>query len=194
MREIPDLLASWNGFYAMIGSSAAALTGLMFVVISLARTATSNASEDGVSTFSSPTVVHFSFALFAAAVVAAPFRSLGSIEVILGIAGAWGVYYVTRTALRARRMGGYKPDADDWIWHVGLPLLAYATVFGAALALQVAPARALFALAAGVTLLIFIGIHNAWDVVTFLATGKAEAIPDKPEEPASRLPEPKLNN
>ena len=30
------------------------------------------------------------------------------------------------------------------------------------------------------TLLIFIGIHNAWDVVTFLATGKAERLPDEP--------------
>ncbi|MBV9232567.1 MAG: hypothetical protein JO030_00880, partial [Candidatus Eremiobacteraeota bacterium] len=31
----PRLLAHWANFYVMIGSSAAALTGLMFVVITL---------------------------------------------------------------------------------------------------------------------------------------------------------------
>ncbi len=30
---------------------------------------------------------------------------------------------------------------------------------------------ALFVLAGGVVLLIFIGIRNAWDIVTFIATG-----------------------
>jgi hypothetical protein len=36
-------------------------------------------------------------------------------------------------------------------------------------------------------LLIFIGIHNAWDVVTFLASGKMEALPDvAPDESAKK--------
>jgi hypothetical protein len=32
----------------------------------------------------------------------------------------------------------------------------------------------LYGPAVAVTLLLFIGIHNAWDVVTYIATGKAD--------------------
>jgi hypothetical protein len=31
-----------------------------------------------------------------------------------------------------------------------------------------------FSVAAGVMLLLFAGIHNAWDIVTFIATGAAD--------------------
>jgi hypothetical protein len=53
-----------------------------------------------------------------------------------------------------------------------------------ALALATDPPAALFAPAAASLLLIFIAIHNAWDVVTFLAMGKADALPDAPDDAA----------
>ena len=180
MHAVADLLSAWNSFYVMIGSSAAALTGLMFVVITLARTEDSTASEAGVSVFSTPTVVHFSCALFTAALMTAPFRSLVPIATVLGLVGAAGMFHVARTAVLTSRLETYQPDLDDWIWHVLLPFVAYATYAAGAIALRAGPAGALYAIAAAVTLLIFIGIHNAWDVVTFLATGKAERLPDEP--------------
>jgi len=45
-----------------------------------------------------------------------------------------------------------------------LPCLAYG-----AIALAAVPVQALFILAGGVMLLIFIGIRNAWDSVTYIA-------------------------
>ncbi|MBV8197401.1 MAG: hypothetical protein JO263_04660, partial [Candidatus Eremiobacteraeota bacterium] len=48
--------------------------------------------------------------------------------------------------------------------------VAYAAILLGSIGLAFAPAPALFALAGATTLLIFIGIRNAWDVVTFLAT------------------------
>ncbi len=183
MHDPGDLLSAWNGFYVMIGSSAAALTGLMFVVMSLVNN--QRYSEAGVSTFSTPTVVHFSCALFAAALMSAPFRSLEPVTLVLALLGIYGVYHVTRIGLRTSKLEHYQPDLEDWTWHVFLPLVAYATIFVGALALRAAPARALYAPAVAVTLLIFIGIHNAWDVVTFIATGKIEALPDSPAEPVT---------
>lgn len=180
MREVSELLASWNSFYVMIGSAAATLTGLMFVVITLVSDEKRAASEAGVSLFSSPTVVHFCCPLLTAALMSAPFRSLGPIAIVLGISGCAGILFVVRIAFQTSRLTSYRPDAEDWIWHVFLPLFAYALILLGAIAMQGAAARALFAPATGVTLLIFVGIHNAWDVVTFLATGKAEALPDPP--------------
>jgi hypothetical protein len=181
MHDAGELLTSWNSFYVMIGSSAAALTGLMFVVISLVASGRGS-SEAGVSTFSTPTVVHFSCALFTAALMSAPFRSLEPIAIVLALAGAAGIVHVVRVARRTAKLENYRPDLEDWTWHVFLPLVAYATILAGALALQALPTQALYAPAAAVTLLIFIGIHNAWDVVTFIVTGKIEALPDSPAD------------
>jgi hypothetical protein len=79
----------------------------------------------------------------------------------------------------------YRPDAEDWTWYVVLPLVAYATLLASAVAMRGPASGALNATAAAVAFLIFIGIHNAWDVVTFLATGKADELPDDPPSAAA---------
>ena len=71
---------------------------------------------------------------------------------------------------RAKRLKTYVPDSEDWLWYTVLPAVAYGALLSG-FAMVPLPRDALFGLAAGVLLLIFIGIHNAWDVVTFLATG-----------------------
>jgi hypothetical protein len=47
--------------------------------------------------------------------------------------------------------------------------VAYAAILAGAIMLRAVPVDAMFALAAGVALLIFVGIRNAWDVVTYIA-------------------------
>ena len=162
-------LAPWSSFYVMLGSSAAALTGLMFVVITLTRGGDVPARRDGLATFSTPTLLHFSAALLFSAILCAPWRSLIAPAALVGIAGLYGIVYLLRVAAMTRRLTRYVPDAEDWVWYTVLPLVAFSAAFGGAIALEFAPALALYAIAAGVLLLIFIGIRNAWDVVTFLA-------------------------
>ena len=52
---------------------------------------------------------------------------------------------------------------------VGPPHFPFLPMLAGAIALAKAPEQSLYAIAAGVLLLIFVGIRNAWDVVTFLA-------------------------
>jgi len=153
----------------MAGSSAAALTGLMFVVTTLvAGTERIRGSRDGMSTFSTPTVVHFCAALLVSAVLSAPWRSLVHPATLLGLAGLYGVVHVLAVIYRARRLTQYTPDLEDWVWYTLLPFVSYAAMLGGAVTLPSIPVDALFALAGAVLMLIFIGIHNAWDIVTFL--------------------------
>ncbi len=156
----------------MTGSSAAALTGLMFVVITLVdRVERSQRSQDGIATFSTPTVMHFCAALLVSAILNAPWRSLMHVAILLGIVGLCGAVYILRIISRTKRMTAYTPDVEDWAWYTILPFLAYGAILGGAIALTAAPVNALFALAGAVILLIFIGIRNAWDVVTYVAIG-----------------------
>ncbi len=163
------MLGSWSSFYVMIGSSAAALTGLMFVVITLVNNEQRKRNPDGIATFSTPTVLHFCAALFVAAVVSAPWHSLTWVAVFIAGFGAYGSIFSMYVMYRASRLAEYRADVEDWTWFVVLPLLAYVGVFGAGLGLLWRPAQSLFVLGGATVLLIFIGIRNAWDVVTFLA-------------------------
>ena len=74
------------------------------------------------------------------------------------------------------------PVLEDWIWHNVLPLIAYAALVLAALLLQRYVAPSLFVIGGTALLLLFVGIHNAWDAVTYTAferrqrpQGRAEA-------------------
>jgi hypothetical protein len=75
----------------------------------------------------------------------------------------------------------YVPVLEDWIWHSVLPLIAYAALFVSGIFLPDDPPPWLFAIGASALLLLFVGIHNAWDAVTYLATQRRRG---KGEEPA----------
>jgi len=164
----------------MTGSSAAALTGLMFVVITLVAGSgrIRRSTPTGISTFSTPTVLHFCCALLVSATLSVPWRVLVHPAILLALAGAFGIVYMLRVTVRTMRLETYKADLEDWTWYSGLPLLAYVALFGGALYLAVHPVDAMFAVAAGALLLIFLGIRNAWDVVTFLAINPDELPPE----------------
>jgi hypothetical protein len=172
MPEAPPLLGAWSSFYVMTGSSAAALTGLMFVVISLVTGWEGPRESDGIGTFSTPIVMHFFAAFLISAILCAPWHSLNLPAVSVTLVGLYGVVYVVRIMYRTRHLRTYTADLEDWTWYVIMPLLAYGVIAAGAIAFTMVSVKSLFAVGGGVVLLIFIGIRNAWDIVTFLAMQK----------------------
>jgi hypothetical protein len=61
----------------------------------------------------------------------------------------------------------YRPEFEDWIFYILLPLAAYAMLALSALVAAVHMREALFGLGTGVLLLLFIGIHNSWDSISY---------------------------
>jgi len=162
-------LTTWQNFYVIIGSAAAALTGLMFVVITLIAQTRMRRSGEAVAAFSSPTVVHFCIALLVAAILSAPWEVLWNASLLLSLTGLGGVTYVVIVIRRTRRQTAYQPVLEDWLWHVVFPLVSYIALVVAAILLPGDAASALFIIGAVTVLLVFIGIHNAWDTVTYVA-------------------------
>src|SRR5947209_7634589 len=163
-------LATWQNFYVIIGSAAATLTGLLFVVVTLIAGVRVRASapSSGIAVFSTPNVVHFGIALLVAAILSAPWQALWPAGLLLGLAGLGGATYVIIVLRRARRQTDYQPVLEDWLWHTVLPLVSYTALVVAAILLLGNAVPALFVIAAATVLLLFIGIHNAWDTVTYL--------------------------
>lgn len=168
MPETP--LAGWESFYVILGSSAAALTGLQFVVMALVADMPRAGSMHDIATYGTPSVVHFCSALLVSAILSAPWPDLEAVHIPLVLTAAAGLVYMVVIIRRARARGQYQPVLEDWIWHTMLPFIAYAAVCGAALKLQNHPTGALFLIGGATLLLVFIGIHNAWDTVVWIAT------------------------
>ena len=164
-------LAAWESFYVIVGSSGAALTGLQFVVIALIPTSQLVGSTREIEAFGTPTIVHFCSVLLLSAILSAPWHSLSNAALALGACSIAGISYSLVIIRRARRQTGYRPVFEDWLFFAVLPLLAHALLFIAALLLASFPRRTLFLIAAISLLLLFIGIHNAWDSVTYIAVG-----------------------
>lgn len=169
MQEPTNPIAAWESFYVIVGSSGAALTGLQFVVIALTTELRRRRSTDQFDAFGTPTVVHFCVALLISAILSAPWRELSSAAIAVGAAGAFGLVYTAVVVRRVRRQTAYALVFEDWLFHTGFPFLAYVTLLSAALTLVQHTDDALFGIGSASILLLFIGIHNAWDAVTYIA-------------------------
>jgi len=135
-------LEGWENFYVIVDSSAGALIG-------------------------TPNVVHFGVVLLLSAVVTAPRNGIAVVAILWGLVGVSGVVYAVVVARRMRSQTVYQAVFDDRLFHVLLPLFAYAMLaVSAGLAFSRA-GPALFVVGAAALLLLFIGIHNAWDTVTY---------------------------
>ena len=177
-----DLLTHWESFNVITGSAAAVLIGLQFVVIVLGAEMNRGTNET-TRAFGTPTIVHFCSVLLIATVLCAPWSSLLPVAGILGLCGACGLLYGVVLLRAVRRQHDYRPVLEDWICHFTLPPLAYATLLVAGTMLPSAPETALFTTAGAMLVLLFDGIHNAWDAVTFIAVSQRRA-EEKAEETA----------
>ena len=166
-----EAVAGWDTFYVIIGSSAAALTGLMFVVITLMAETRIGVgdSASGLDAFASPTVVHFCVVLLVSAVLTSPMHTPLSLSICLAVVGLIGLGYTATVIARMRRVNTYNPVGEDWAFHVCIPLLVYLIFLVSAVFVARGSATALYYVAAAALLLLYTGIHNAWDTATWMA-------------------------
>lgn len=168
-------LAQWANFYVIVGTSAGALTGLTFIVITMTgepgRVDSAVARLTGLRAFITPTAVHFGSALWVSALFCIPGHTALSGALCVGATSLAGLFYSSRVLrLMAAIRADYRPFLADWIWNVGLPVLAYLSLLSAAILMTAHPAQSLYVVAGAALLLLTIGIHNAWDVVVWFTT------------------------
>ena len=170
-------LADWQAFYTLVGSSAGALTGLTFVVITISAergedTGSASTRLTGLRVFITPTAVHFGATLWLSALLCVPGQTAFSLAVLLAATGVAGLIYCATliTRMLGFSSGAYKPFSSDWVWNVVLPVLAYLALAATGFALPYQVTPCLYVVSAAVLLLLFIGIHNAWDVVVWMTT------------------------
>ena len=179
-------LQDWANFYVIVGSSAAALTGLQFVVMALLND-TSNVvgGEEELSAYATPKIVHFSAVLLISAICAMPHQSDNSLGICLIVTGFAGVIYAAFVWTAAQKTRQYTPVLEDWIFHVILPISGYALLFASGIAELGAHEGALYIVASVVLILLFVSIHNAWDTAVYISqTSRQRAKEPRADESA----------
>src|SRR5437660_12883757 len=104
--------SAWENFYVIIGSSAAALTGLQFVVVVLGAEARSIGPEVGA--FGTPTVIHFCAALLVSAILSVPWRAVSNAGLALDAVGVAGDVYIAVGIRQTVRPVRFVPVLASW--------------------------------------------------------------------------------
>ena len=159
----------------ILGSAAGALIGLQFVVMTLiADRSPARAAEPGAA-FATPTIVHFTVTLCVAALVRVPWHSVTELKLVRAAVGVGGTAYLVTVLRSMRRQKAYRPEFEDWLLHLLLPLAGYLLFIVSAIVVPAHLWVRLMLVAASVLLLLLVGIHNAWDAVYYhvLVRGKS---------------------
>lgn len=173
-------LTAWGSVYIITGSAAGALTGLLFVVITLIAGSRERTWSQETAIFGTPTVLHFCAVLLVSILLSAPWQSLVQAAILLvltGLAGAtYAIVVVVRFARRVRHQEVSPTALGDWLWYAVIPPVAYSALVVTAIMLPGNPIPALFGTSAVLVVLLFLGIHNAWDTVVYLAVKRFQPL------------------
>ena len=160
---------SWETFYLMVGSSSAALIGLLFVVVTLNADTNSPTREAGSRTFLTPIVFHFAMVFLVSTLalmpdVNTPIMALGVSAISLAGLGFGGA------ALVRMVLGLFPvPHWTDYVYYGGLPVVIYAALLASGAGLWFGAPFAVHGLAVAALALLFLAIRDAWDLATWLA-------------------------
>jgi hypothetical protein len=160
-------LAEWDSFYVIVGSAAGALIGLQFVVATLIADRPALRVAEAGAAFATPSIVHFGTALLLSALLRVPWSSIILAAILWGLVGISGVAYAVIVARRLRQQRVYQPEFEDWLFHAALPLVAYLILALSPFAAPSHTREALFCVGTATLLLLFVGIHNAWDSIAY---------------------------
>ena len=164
------MFEGWNEYYFMIGSSAAALIGLMFVVVALTAGRDRSETERGKHLYSSPIVWHLAVILTLSGAAIAPTITPRMFGLFAGALALLGIAIGTRSAIGiARRPGDPDSPAFDMFWYGIAPALVYAGLAAAIVGMFAGMPWATSAIAAAILTLLLVSIHAEWDLVTYLA-------------------------
>ena len=160
-------LGKWDSFCVIVGSAAGALVGLQFVVLTLVAQNQRMLAADAGAAFATPNIVHFGSVLMLAAILRAPWDTLVIPAVLWCLVGVGGIAYTTVVMIRMTRQSIYKPEFEDWVFHAVLPFAAYLLLAASGFAAVSHTHETLFVVGGAILLLLFIGIHNAWDAIAY---------------------------
>ena len=163
------MLEGWEDFYLLIGSAGAALIGLLFVVMTLTAGRDRRTVMWGQRHYLSPIVFQLSLILLLSGAAMSPGLGRRGFALLCGAVALVAAVAAARTAIGLYRAPSGRPDWDDIFWYGAAPALLFLLLAGASAGLCADAAWGPLAVAGLLMSVLLVSIHNAWDLVTWLA-------------------------
>jgi hypothetical protein len=170
------MFEGWDEFYLLVGSAAAVLIGLIFVVISLMQDRSRSSVLSGARLYMGPIVLSVSFVLVVSALALTPGVGRNRIAGVFTVVALWGLYRGIVSCIGIWRVRSEVHWTDIWFYGV-IPSLLYIALAGLAYAFWTDFGWATDGLAWIVTGLLLLAIRNEWDLITWIAPRSGD-IPD----------------
>jgi hypothetical protein len=165
------MLDNWHEFYGLLGTAAAALLSLLFVVASIGANALTVESAGATRTFMSPVAFHYANVLFLGLVALIPTQTWESFGLTLGVAAAGSLGYSIVILVRVLRDS--RADMADNLAYGAVPAVCYTAGLIASVLILKQSAAGLEVLAGAALLLLVVNIRNAWDLMLAMARRSA---------------------
>jgi hypothetical protein len=161
----------WHDYFFMLGTAAASLIGLMFVVVTLTAGQDRQRTERGKHLYTSPVVWNLGVVLLLSGAAIAPTVSTTALGIVTAVASIIGIALSIRSSIGIARipMSGEENNTFDLSWYGIVPGLVYLALGCTGVALAVRLGWAPTALATALIALLLVSIHAEWDLATFLA-------------------------
>lgn len=176
------MFAGWDSYFTLLGTAAASLIGLLFVVVTLTGGFERAKAERGQSLYMTPTMLNFAVVLSGSLMTMVPGLTAPRAAALLGVATLAGLGNAAWACLGIRQLGR-ADDPPHWtdFWMYGVTPAVVYVALGAVCAVFAAGAPwAANALAALLLTLLLVGVRNAWDLITWIATGRAPSSGPRP--------------
>ena len=165
---LSELIHAWHDFYVLVGTASATLVGLMFVAATIGAQVFTESNRAGMRAFLSPTVVHFSAALFICILAAIPSQTWQTLAALLAACSLAGIAYSARVWMQLFVRRRFDVDVIDRVFYALIPVLGYLLILVGVFLLLKESAVGLDLLAAALITLLLAVIRNAWDMTIWI--------------------------
>ena len=164
------MFEGWENYYLIVGPSAGALIGLMFVVVTLTAGRDRDQLERGKHLYSSPNVWHLGVVLLLSGAAVAPGMNPKLFGSVAGGLALLGIAMGLRSSIGIARaqLAGPKDSLFDTWWYGVIPTMVYVGLAAAAVSILCGWSWSTSAVSAALMGLLLVSIHAEWDLVTFL--------------------------
>jgi len=169
-------MEKWNDFFFLCGSSAAGLTGLMFIAVTFGSKFVTKESLAQVNVFLSPVCFHFIQVFFLCCIAEIPVSNTKPLGAIILLSSAWRSIKLIRTIKQMKITSRHDAEIEgsDWMICVYLPVIAFAALIGSGVGFifqsQWQAQWAIYIFSTCLLALLFIGALGAWEMLIWIAT------------------------
>ena len=168
------MFEGWSDYFVLLGTAAAGLIGLLFVVVTLTTSIDRSRALRAGGIYMTPIAIHFGVVLSISACTLVPRLMPAQTAILIAVFAALGFAGAMRTCFG---IVDFHKNADPphWsdFWGYGVaPAAAYVLVETAAFEVRRGAEWAVYLLAGALLVLMLVAIRNAWDLLTWMAPGR----------------------